>query len=45
MKEGIISKQVIVSSTKEILKYYDKGIVENNIVMPYSIDYIRSQVR
>ncbi len=41
MKEGIVSKQVIVSSTKEILKKYDKGLVENDIVMPYSIDYIK----
>jgi hypothetical protein len=41
LKQGITSKQVIITSTKEILKKYDKGLVENNIVIPYSINYIK----
>lgn len=40
LKSGFINEQIIITTTKEIYKKYDKGKIINNIVYPYSIQEI-----
>jgi len=38
LKNGILNKQLIETTTKEILKTYNKGIVKNHVVYSYNIN-------